>query len=175
MSWPKRIAPLLAAAALLGGLIGCGFQPLYGERADAVSQQDLAEVRIAPLKDRVGQLLHIRLSKSMHPRGQARVAKWELGIRLISRTEQLGIRKDETATRANLILEARFQLKNVRTGKPAFQGRSVITISYNILESRFGTVASRSDAERRATRELGDNIKNRVALFLAQRTTASLR
>jgi len=175
MSWYRHIASLLAAAALLGGLAGCGFQPLYGERASAVSQQALAEVRIAPLKDRVGQLLHIRLSKSMHPRGRARVAKWELGILLISRTERLGIRKDETATRANLILEAKFQLKDAGTGKPAFQGRSVITISYNILESRFGTVASRSDAERRATRELGDNIKNRVALFLAQRTTASAR
>jgi len=175
MSWLRRLAPLAAAAALIGGSAGCGFHPLYGERADAVSQQSLAEVRIAPLQDRVGQLLHIRLSKSMHPRGQARVAKWNLNIRLISRTEQLGIRKDETATRANLILEARFQLNNAQTGKSAFQGRSVITISYNILESRFGTVASRSDAERRATRELGDNIKNRVALFLAQRNTASAR
>lgn len=175
MSWHRPIARLAAATVLLGGLAACGFQPLYGERADAVNQQALAEVRIAPLKDRVGQLLHIRLSKSMHPRGQARVAKWELGIRLISRTEQLGIRKDETATRANLILEARFQLKDTRTGKSAFQGRSVITISYNILESRFGTVASRSDAERRAARELGDNIRTRVALFLVQRNTASAR
>ncbi|MDH3242476.1 MAG: LPS assembly lipoprotein LptE [Alphaproteobacteria bacterium] len=175
MSWRKPIAPLLAAAALLWGTAGCGFQPLYGEQANAVSEQALAEVRISPLRDRVGQLLHIRLSKNMHPRGPARVAKWDLGIQLISRTEQLGIRKDETATRANLVLEAKFALRDVGTGKPAFQGRSVITISYNILESRFGTVASRSDAERRATRELGDNIKNRVALFLAQRTTASAR
>ena len=175
MSWLRNIGPLLAAGGIIAGLAGCGFQPLYGEGANSVSQQSLSEVRIAPLEDRVGQLLHIRLSKAMHPRGQARVAKWVLGIQLTSRTEQLGIRKDETATRANLVLVARFQLRSAQTGKPAFSGRAVITISYNILESRFGTVASRSDAERRATREMGDNIKNRVALFLAQRTTASVR
>lgn len=174
MSSPRRI---LAIAALLGltVLAGCGFQPLYGSSPNAVSQQDLSEVRIGPLRDRVGQLLRLRLAKTMHPRGQARVPKWQLAIDLNTTEQRLGIRKDETATRANLVLEAKFRLLGIPSNKVAFQGRSVITISYNILESRFGTVASRSDAERRATRELGDNIKNRVALFLAQRTTAAAR
>ncbi len=167
MSWP-RIAQALAAAALVAALAGCGFRPLYGSHASAVSAEELAQVRIAPLKDRIGQLLHIRLSKSMHPRGKARKGVWLLAIELIETTQRLGIRKDETATRANLTLEAKFELRRMETNKAAFKGRSVITISYNILESRFGTVASRADAERRATRELGDNIKNRVALFLAQ-------
>ncbi|MEE8188907.1 MAG: hypothetical protein V3T80_06840, partial [Kiloniellales bacterium] len=79
------------------------------------------------------------------------------------------IRKDETATRANLTLDAGFELRQIATGRVSFKGRSVITISYNILESRFGTLASRTDATRRATRELGNNIKTRVALFLSQR------
>lgn len=168
MSWHKVIAAAGVAVMVLSAT-SCGFKPLYGDHASSVSQASLAQVRLPPLRDRVGQLLHIRLSKGMHPRGKPRNPVWELVIKLTTRTENLGIRKDETATRANLTLEARFELRQIATGRVSFKGRSVITISYNILESRFGTLASRTDATRRATRELADNIKTRVALFLSQR------
>lgn len=168
MSWHKVIAASGVAVMVLSAT-SCGFKPLYGDHASSVSQASLAQVRLPPLRDRVGQLLHIRLSKGMHPRGKPRNPVWDLVIKLTTRTENLGIRKDETATRANLTLEARFELRQIATGRVSFKGRSVITISYNILESRFGTLASRTDATRRATRELADNIKTRVALFLSQR------
>lgn len=121
-----------------------------------------------PLRDRVGQLVHIQLSKIMHAQGTSRNPVWELSIKLTSQTVDLGIRKDETATRSNLTLNAEFKLKRIATGKVSFKGRSVITISYNILVARFGTISSRNDAIRRAARELGENIKTRVALFLSQ-------
>lgn len=168
MSWHKVIAAAGVAVIVLSAT-SCGFKPLYGDHASSVSQASLAQVRLPPLRDRVGQLLHIRLSKGMHPRGKPRNPVWDLVIKLTTRTENLGIRKDETATRANLTLEARFELRQIATGRVSFKGRSVITISYNILESRFSTLASRTDATRRATRELADNIKTRVALFLSQR------
>ena len=168
MSWHKVIAASVVAVMVLSAT-SCGFKPLYGDHPSSVSQASLAQVRLPPLRDRVGQLLHIRLSKGMHPRGKPRNPVWDLVIKLTTRTENLGIRKDETATRANLTLEARFELRQIATGRVSFKGRSVITISYNILESRFSTLASRTDATRRATRELADNIKTRVALFLSQR------
>lgn len=168
MSWHKVIAAAGVAVIVLSAT-SCGFKPLYGDHASSVSQAALAQVRLAPLRDRVGQLLHIRLSKAMHPRGKPRNPVWDLVIKLTTRTENLGIRKDETATRANLTLDAGFELRRIATGRVSFKGRSVITISYNILESRFGTLASRTDATRRATRELGNNIQTRVALFLSQR------
>ena len=155
----------MLAVALLGG---CGFKPLYGSHAGAVSQARLAQVRLAPLRDRVGQLVHIRLSKTMHPTGKPKRPVWELGMDLKMTTVDLGIRKDETATRANLTLDSRFKLTRLDTNRVVFSGRAVISNSYNILESRFGTVASRNDAMARAARELADNIKTRVALFLAQ-------
>lgn len=159
----------MIAVAVLSSA-SCGFKPLYGERQTAVSQAALSQVWVAPLRDRVGQLLHIHLTKGMHPRGKPRNPVWELEIKLTSRTVNLGIRKDETATRSNLTLNAEFKLKRIATGKVSFKGRSVITISYNILESRFGTISSRNNAIERAARELGDNIKTRVALFLSQST-----
>jgi LPS-assembly lipoprotein len=168
MLWYKAIGAA-GVVVIIFSSASCGFKPLYGNHAAAVSQTALAQVRLAPLRDRVGQLLHIQLSKGMHAQGKPRNPVWELAIKLTTRTADLGIRKDETATRANLILDARFELKHIGTGQVSFKGRSVITISYNILESRFSTISSRNDATRRATRELGDNIKTRVALFLSQR------
>lgn len=165
---------MLAAVAMTGATVAaCGFRPLYGSHQAAVNQATLSQVRIAPLPDRNGQLLYTHLTKAMHPRGGPRDPAWELAIDLREQTQNLGIRKDETATRANLILEAWFQLKDLRTGKVAFKGRSLITNSYNILQERFGTIASRSDARTRAIRELGDNISTRVAIFLSQAKTAS--
>ena len=147
-------------------LAACGFKPLYGNHPSAVSQQAFSRVKIGPLSDRVGQLLHAHLTKSLHAGGNPKSPLWELSIDLKSKIRKLGIRKDETATRANLTLEAKFQLKNIRTGKVEFRGLSVVTNSYNILKSRFGTIASENDAFRRGARELGDNIKTRVAIFL---------
>jgi LPS-assembly lipoprotein len=166
MWWFKTSAAVVAIFALTA-LGSCGFQPLYGERASSVSNRALSEVRIKPLRDRSGQLLYTHLTKGLHARGLAKKPLWELAIALKKRSERLGIRSDETATRINLTLEAIFQLKNLRTGQVTFKGRSVTTNSYNILDSRFATIASEQNAIERATRVLGDNIKTRVAIFLA--------
>jgi LPS-assembly lipoprotein len=168
MSWHRVFATAGIAVMVLSNA-SCGFKPLYGNHDSSVSQAALAQVRLAPLRDRTGQLLHIQLSKGMHAQGKPQNPVWELAIKLVTRTVDLGIRQEETATRANLTLEAEFRLRHIATGQVSFKGRSVITISYNILESRFSTISSRDNATRRATRELGENIKTRVALFLSQR------
>ena len=165
--WWFRTSAAAAAIVALTGLASCGFKPLYGSHATAVSNEALSRVRVVPMRDRVGQLLYTHLTKGFHARGKARKPLWVLSIKLSKETERLGIRKDETATRANLTLEARFELKNIRTPKVAFRGRAVITNSYDILESRFGTIASERNVLERATRALGQNIMARVAIFLA--------
>ena len=152
--------------ALLATASACGFRPLYGERSGSVNEAALAGVSVVPLRDRSGQLLYTHLTKGLHARGRARNPQWQLSIKLDRRVERLGIRKDETATRANLTFVARFQLRDLRTKKVAFQGRSVISSSYDILKSRYGTIASEKTAVERATRLLAENIKARVAIFL---------
>lgn len=166
--WWRRRAAALAAVALVGTLAACGFRPLYGSHPEAIDHAALSQVRVSPLADRGGQLLYTHLAKSMHPHGPPRNPLWQLDIDLDQQIVDLGIRKDETATRANLTLRANFRLRDLRTGNVAFKGRSLITNSYNILESRFGTIASERDARARATRVLGDNIATRVAIFLSQ-------
>jgi len=172
MLWFKR----LRRAGFAGGLVllavavsGCGFQPLYGRNDAGQRTQDLlATVRIQPLPDRVGQQLHNLLRDRLNPLGQPRKPSYTLQVQISETLEELGVRKDETATRSNLTVFADFELSDAASGKVVFEGRSRSINSYNILESQFATLFSESDARNRALREISDEISNRLAVYFAR-------
>ena len=173
MSWCdplRRAAPACVAVALALWLGACGFEPLYArDKASGTGAQDLlAQVRIAPIPDRIGQELHNLLRDRLNPRGQPRRPDYKLQITLSEQTEELGIRKDETATRANLKVFADFALFDARTNQELLSGRSRSFNSYNILESHFATLFSESDARSRALREISDEIRNRLAVYFTR-------
>ena len=78
------------------------------------------------------------------------------------------MRKDETATRANLTVFAKFSLLDARSNKPLMTGTSRSTNSYNILSSQFATLHSEADARRRALRELADDIRLRLGIYFTR-------
>lgn len=160
-----------AAAALLAlafALPGCGFHPLYGGQRLAIQDESLASVRIMSIKDREGQILHNYLLTALNPGGQPRFPAYNLDVQLKQTTVNLGIQKDETATRANMTLNANFTLTRLADGKKVFHGQSQITNSYNILTSHFATIVSQQDATDRAARALADDIKTRLGIYFAQ-------
>ena len=84
------------------------------------------------------------------------------------------MRKDETATRANLILSASFTLRELESERVLLQGRTSSVNSFNILANQFATDFSEADARERALRELSDNIRVRLGIyFSADRKSAS--
>ena len=168
---PQRSRLEAGAACLLLGLAlsGCGFQPLYG-RSDpqAVSPlEHMAAIRIAPLPDRVGQQMHNLLRDRLNPRGQPREPAYRLDLKISESRRELGIRKDETATRANLILSASFTLRELGSDRVLLQGRTSSVNSFNILTNQFATSFSESDARKRALRELSDNIRTRLGIYFS--------
>ncbi len=178
MSWSRRrrrrAARRLGAAALLLGaglvLSGCGFQPLYAPSApQAASPIDrMAAIRIAPMPDRIGQQMHNLLRDRLNPRGQPGDPAYRLDVRLSESRRELGIRKDETATRANLILSARFTLREIDSKRVLLQETARSVNSYNILTSQFATAFSEADARERALRELSESIRTRLAIYFSQ-------
>lgn len=162
------------AAALLGG---CGYRPLYGNPGiGSEAGGDLADVGIAPIADRRGQILHNALRDRMNPAGQPTAPKYLLRITLQERRAELGIRIDETATRANLLFAASFQLIETETGAMITQGRSTATTSFNILTEEYGTIRAEDDARQRGVQLIAENIEMQVALYLNRlRKTATAR
>lgn len=161
----RRLLPLFGVAALLIG--GCGFRPLY-ESGGGSDEAVLATVEVATIKDRMGQQLRNLLIENLAPRGPAGRTDYRLSVTLTESKSSLAIKKDETATRANLTITADFKLvalKDPRLG--VFSGRSLSTNSYNILTSDFATLSAERDARTRALRTLAQEIRLRVAAAIA--------
>ncbi|MGF1608631.1 MAG: LPS assembly lipoprotein LptE [Kiloniellales bacterium] len=165
------VAGLCAALGLMfiaGGLAGCGFQPLYAKPDESASigpVNDLASVYVMPLRDRTGQIFHNYLRDRLNPRGLPGDPAYVLRIRLTETTEQLAIRSDETATRANLRLRASFSLSRRDNDQQLFEGVTNAITSYNILSSQFATYTSEQDARNRGLRELSERVRLQLATF----------
>ena len=116
-----------AAILVLASLAGCGFQPLYapGKDDDKPALESLAATRVLPIKDRVGQQLHNLLRDRLNPSGQPSMPAYLLEIELSKRITELGIRKDETATRANLTMMARYKLHDVESKAVLMRSKSI--------------------------------------------------
>jgi LPS-assembly lipoprotein len=144
----------------------CGFRPLYGETASGSSSAaELATIEVRPISDRMGQRLRNFLLDRLTPRGRPQRPHYMLNIQLTENTSRLAVRKDETATRANLRLQAKYKLTETRSGRIIFSGDRRSTSSFNILQSEFGTLSSEKDARIRSARDLADAIKIDLAMF----------
>ena len=165
-----RFGPVVAVALILvaGALAGCGFKPLYGQGEGSVSARELDTVQVEHLRDREGQMLRTLLMQRFNPDGRRAAVQYKLSVNLQQSISNLGVRRDATATRANLSLTATFRLVETANGKTAFNGKSAITVSYNILDDRFATVAAQQNALERALRVIADNIKIRVSAYLTR-------
>ncbi|MGH6915353.1 MAG: LPS assembly lipoprotein LptE [Kiloniellales bacterium] len=158
---------MVALAALLS-LAACGFEPLYGSQEDGgETTAQMAEVRIAPLPDRIGQSMHNLLRDRINPRGQPAKAGYLLNVKLTEAVQATALRADETATRANLTVYADYELRDSDGKAVLAHGRISSTDSYDILESYYATIVSQEDARERALRELSDTIRNRLALYFS--------
>lgn len=169
MSWSRRIV----CCGLL--LAGCGYRPLYGERGAAGESvvEELAQVRIEAIPDRIGQQLYNLLRERLNPRGKPAAPKYALKVTLTEQRENLFLEKDETATRANLTLKADFTLTRIEDEEIIIKGLSRSVSSYDILASQFASVVSEEDARLRGARAISDEIKTRVALALSADTAGS--
>lgn len=154
---------LLAAAALSA----CGLQPLYGRQGPSGGSTvgELQTVRIVPIADRPGQELHNALRNELNPRGQPGDPRYSLKVVLTVSKDEIGVQKDDTATRANLILSADYTLVRIADRVLMTRGVAKSIVSYNIVTSEFGTHAAEEDARKRGVRQLAQQMRLRLATY----------
>jgi LPS-assembly lipoprotein len=135
---------------------------------------ELAAIQIDLIKDREGQMLRNELLDRFQPAGAAPKALYGLSVGLTTTRIGLAINRDETGSRANLIIYADYTLRNLDNSEVLFKGRNRAITSYNILDSEFANTSSDADAVRRAVLDLAEQITTRVAVTLAdEKKTAS--
>ena len=169
------VAAALAAALAVGG---CGYRPLYGEQgtvAGAPAREQLSQVKIAGIADRRGQMLRNYLLDRMNPRGEPASPRYHLTVVTVETSRITDSRADGTATRSDLIITARFNLRDSTSDAVVFVERSEALATYNLLTARFASVVSEDEARRRVVEQLADQIALQVALFLNRRQGAPPR
>ncbi len=165
MLWSDRAGPLAAALLALGMLASCGFEPLYARHESGSTVADMAATKIDRIEDRIGQQLRNFLLDRLNPRGRPAKALYTLSVALTEIRQDLAIRKDETATRANLIMSATYDLVEIESGDRLLRATSTVTTSFNIVKSDFGSISAENDARRRGVREISDEVRHRLAVY----------
>ena len=165
-----RRAALLGLCAVLGS---CGFRPLLksADGAPGVREQ-LAAVEVAGLTGRTGYLVRDGLLDQLNPTGLEVPERYRLDVRLRQRTGALGIQLDNTITRYNLRLVARFSLIDASTRRVLYRAVVRRIASYNAIRAPYAELAAERDAERRAAREVSTDIRIQLALHFARQAEA---
>jgi LPS-assembly lipoprotein len=164
--WRRRML-LVSLGAVLGA---CGFRPLYLAQGttEGPVRAELAAIEVQGLGGRLGYLVRDALLDELNPATAAVPPRYVLHVQLSSRADALGIQLDNTITRYNLILIARFQLRERTTQRIVYRSLVQRAASYNVSQQPFADLIAEQDAERRAARELSTDIRTHLAVHFAR-------
>lgn len=161
-------ALLLAAASMLSGCGSSGFQPLYGSAGiGAQASQKLAEVDIVPIPGRVGQVIRNELIFQTTGGGAAIPPAYRLDIAIRETVTSTLVRVDGDAQSQIYNLDASFKLIRLSDKQVVLTGTSFGRAGFERFTSIFSNVRARQDAEDRAARTVGEDLKSRLAAYLA--------
>ncbi len=151
---------------------GCEFHPLYGNHPTTPVENRLAGVSVGIIADRTGQLLRNELLIRLDPNNQSLPVQYKLAVQLTESTAHLAVRRDASATRANLAMEARYELTSAGNGTLVRSGSVRSVNSYDLLstENEFGTRTAEDQARKRAASDLANQIALRIGLALDRAT-----
>jgi LPS-assembly lipoprotein len=178
MSWGRiGIATrFLAVAALAAMTAGC-FQPMYAEHADGTPglREKLMGVELPPVNKpnssrdaRLGVAIRNALAFKLYGNATGMAPTHRLEIRF--NTGRSDLMTDATTglpTSENYSLDAQFNLIDNATNKSVMTGATFSHVTYDIPGSyqRFARERALRDAEDRASQEVAENIKTRLASF----------
>ena len=109
-------------------------------------RQAFSAISIAPIPDRVGQLVRNQLLDALTPQGRPRDPVYVLSVTLTQTKEAVAFRSDEQATRFNVSLEAQFVLREADGGAIVTQGNTRSVAPFNIVRSEFANITAEADA-----------------------------
>lgn len=162
-----RYLALIACLALSA----CGFRPLYeaGGSSEAM-QARLSGVEVAPIADRLGQIMRNRLLERLNVAGSP---EYRLTVVLAQATEGYGTRPDDAATQEQLTLTATVTFTKLDGEQVIFSEDLRARTSYDLVLSDYATVTQREDSARRLALELAERIHRRLAIYFTRQTESA--
>lgn len=158
--------------SLLCGVSACGFTPMYGA-SDKAEQNSvaasLAQVEIATIPDRSGQVLRNDLLDRFYTQGYPSAPLYKLSVDTLTELRvDLDITKSSEATRSQLRLTSKMTLYDNKGVVLATRDLFAIA-SFNVLQSEFATRVTEENARQNAIHDLARQIELNVVLVLKQK------
>ena len=151
-------------------LAGCGFRPLYATGTTPEGMETyFNQVFVEPIPGRQGVHLRNQLLDALTPGGTPSSAAYRLTIKLEDVKEGLAIRENTNITRYNYSLTAKYELRDSVSNEVLDHGTARAVSAYNVADSQFSTLSAERDAQERAAREVGEDIRLRLGLYFEQR------
>ena len=167
MSVHKRI--ILMAGLCLAS---CGFEPLYGPHSSIGApevENHLAQISIAQLPERTGQILRNHLLDKLNPSGEPAHPEAFLSIDLTLEKQATSLRKDGTIQRFNMIATATITLRDQDNKKILYNDIVRRTASYSIgdatAEFGYASTISESDAKKRTLLLVAEDLHLMLATY----------
>ena len=129
----------------------------------------LQNVEIAVIPNREGQALRNALIDQFYKNGYPSAPEYRLVISPINESiVEIGIDKDDNASRAQLRQMATFELIRTNNNTSVLKRTVRATTGYNILLGQFTTFVTESDARKQAIHTLSDNITTQIELYFSR-------
>jgi LPS-assembly lipoprotein len=155
-----RVLTVAAMAALLSA---CGFQPMYAPAAKG----GLGAVALGEVSGKSGHSFRSEMNRLLDmERDDAAPRRLEVTVN--ERINRLGLRIDESASRADLIVTGAYKLFDTN-GQEILNGQVTSIVSYDIPVQAFGEISAQNDARERAGVQLAEKMRAELSLLLAQK------
>lgn len=169
---PSRLPrPLLRLVPLLGlaAVTACGFHPMDARAPDSEAPKVLAGIAIAPIKDRVGQVMRTGIARRLNPTGLVVPETHALKVTYTATTVARGIRNDDSAIRNDYTLTVQFKLLATPKGEAEQQllleGSTIAVTRHNNPEQLYAGYVSAREAEERAADSAAEDIARQIRLY----------
>jgi LPS-assembly lipoprotein len=164
-----RLLSVVLAAILPLEVLGCGWEPLYGDIETGPASEELRAIKVDPISERIGQRLAIALRNSLNPTGEPTPSRYRLSTILTASLSNLGIQSQGLATLGQLDAYATYKLVDLQNGAVLLTNVVHVANSFDLNPNQYSTVVGEDDARNRTVAELDQEIVTRLTLFLQRR------
>ncbi len=154
---------LLACVALL--LASCGsYRPLYGKGPDGLSvASSLSSLSVQEQHTRASQMLR---NEILDGTGTGR-QRYDLKLDVTEKTVDVANLSSTNNLRRRFMLSAHYEMVDTLNSKTLTAGESFSNVEFDTINVPVSDLAAADNAKMRAAKELGQDIKLRLAAFLS--------
>jgi LPS-assembly lipoprotein len=160
----------MAVALFLGAglLSGCaGYRPLYGGGTDQQAvASELSGIAVREQKTRAGQLVRNELLSVMRGEGDA---QFVLDLLPEETSRKVSQPVGQKLERFRYSLKTSYVLRSASGGAALSEGHAFSAVSYDTVEQPVADLQAAENARLRASKEVAEEIRLRLAAFLAAR------